>query len=784
MTVHSASSSNATPPIQANFKPGATQRYTVTGMTCAGCVNRVQRAIATIPGVQRAEVNLATEQASVVFAQEPDDAQVRAVTQAVNGIGYDAQPLADQARAQASSDLADARVAAYQRARRLSLIAALLTLPVFVLEMGSHAIPTMHGWVMHTLGAGTSHTIQAVLTTFVLLGPGRSFFTLGLSALARWTPDMNALVALGAGSAWAYSMVVWLAPGVLPDGARHVYFEAAAVIVTLILAGRMLEARARGRTGAAVARLVDLQPRSARLLSADGDRDVDVDTLTVGDHVRVRPGEKIPLDGEVIDGSAHVDESMLTGEPIPVEKTVGDHVVGGSLTENGSLTIRITHVGADTALAHITRLVEDAQAARLPVQALVDRVTAVFVPVMLGVAALTFAAWWIWGPQPALTHALVAAVAVLIIACPCAMGLATPTSIMVGSGRTAELGILFTQGHALQAVRDVDIVAFDKTGTLTLGRPKLTDFVAVQAADRDALLARLGTLQARSEHPIARAVTDAAPYLADARVSGFQAERGTGVTGEVDGHRLVSGNAALMRRHGVDFTPLSGLVQTWQADGKTAIYVADDGVLAGAYAVTDPVKADAAQAIAALHELGLRTMMITGDNAATAQAIARQLGIDDVHADVLPEGKVHVVRAARDSGRKVAFVGDGINDAPALATADVGMAIGTGTDVAIETASVVLMRDSLMSVVNAIALSQATLRNIKQNLFWAFAYNTALVPVAAGVLYPAFGITLAPAFAAGAMALSSVFVLTNALRLRRFGQATIDRRDKQQAEAA
>jgi Cu+-exporting ATPase len=430
--------------------------------------------------------------------------------------------------------------------------------------------------------------------------------------------------------------------------------------------------------------------------------------------------------------------------------------------------VRITHVGADATLAQITRLVEQAQGARLPVQALVDRVTAVFVLAMLGVAALAFVAWWTWRPEPVFTHALIAAVAVLIIACPCAMGLAIPTSIMVASGRAAELGILFTQGQALQSLRNVDVVAFDKTGTLTLGRPTLTDMVAVQPDSLEALLGRLGALQSRSEHPIARAVTEAAGGPFAAKVTAFRAERGAGIIGVVDGHKLISGNASVLKEHGIDCNALLDRVSGWQATGKTAVYVAEDGVLVGAYAVADPVNADAAQAIAALHKLGIRTLMITGDNIVTAQAIARVLGINEIHADVPPQRKLHLVQAARQDGARVAFVGDGINDAPALATADVGIAIGTGTDVAIETASVVLMHDTLMGVVHAIALSRATLRNIQQNLFWAFAYNTALVPVAAGVLYPRFGITMAPEFAAGAMALSSVFVLTNALRLRGF----------------
>ncbi|MGN6578673.1 MAG: copper-translocating P-type ATPase, partial [Bordetella sp.] len=510
--------------------------------------------------------------------------------------------------------------------------------------------------------------------------------------------------------------------------------------------------------------------------------------LRVGDAVLVRPGERIPADGVVIEGSSYVDESMLTGEPVPVAKAVDAAVTGGTLNTTGSFTLRITHLGADTALARIIRMVETAQGTRLPIQALVDRVTGWFVPAVLAAALATFAAWMIWGPAPALTHALVSAVAVLIIACPCAMGLATPTSIMVGTGRAAELGVLFRQGDALQALRDVDVVAFDKTRTLTLGRPALTDWAEVDEAGRierrafagngaaqDGSLALrlLASAQGRSEHPIARAIATHAQEsgLELLPVSDFQAVTGAGISARVDGHVLLAGSERLMTERGIDASVLSALTVDWARAGKTPIYVAIDDRIRAAAAVADPLQPSAAPALAALHVQGLRTAMITGDHRDTAQAVARQLGVDDVRAQVLPEGKMQAIADLRRSGRKVLFVGDGINDAPALAAADVGLAIGSGTDVAIEAAQVVLLGKDLRGVADAIALSRATLRNIRQNLFWAFVYNIALIPLAAGALYPHFGVLLSPMLAAGAMALSSVFVVSNALRLRTFRPA-------------
>ena len=751
--------------------PSSTQlELAIEGMTCASCVKRVEKALTQVPGVAQAQVNLATERALVSF--DANAAQPQALVDAVVKMGYEARPIAAQDdHAERQSQARDAEA---QRLQRAFTVALVLTLPVFLLEMGSHLIPAMHHWVLGTIGQQNSWLLQFALTTAVLVWPGRHFFTKGFTALWRRAPEMNSLVALGAGAAWGYSVVATFAPGWLPEAARNVYFEAAAVIVTLILLGRMLEARAKGKTGAAIKRLIGLQPRTARVMRDGQAFDVEIEKVKTGDVVIVRPGEKIPLDGDIIEGNSYVDESMLTGEPVPVEKQPGMQATGGTLNTSGSFTLRVTHTGADTMLARIIRMVEAAQGARLPIQALVDQVTAWFVPAVMAAALLTFLTWFFLGPTPALSHALVNAVAVLIIACPCAMGLATPTSIMVGTGRAADMGVLFRQGDALQTLRDVNVVAFDKTGTLTLGKPTMTELTPAAGYAEHDVLQWVASVQARSEHPIALAIVAAAKdrNMALLPADGFAAITGAGVEAAVAGHKILAGAARLMAERGVDVSVFGAQAADWGNEGKTPIYVAVDGKAAAMMAVTDPIKPSAVSAIAALHAQGLKTAMITGDNRYTAAAVARQLGIDEVRAEVLPDGKVQAIETLREGGRKVAFVGDGINDAPALAAADTGIAIGTGTDVAIEAASVVLMADDLHGVPNAIALSRATLANIRQNLFWAFAYNAALIPLAAGALYPAFGLSLSPIFAAGAMALSSVFVLGNALRLKAFRPRT------------
>ena len=737
----------------------------IADMSCASCVARVEQALNTLPGVLEAHVNLATETAQITAlrgAIQPQD-----MVQAVRGAGYTATPRAEESDTTAREDADKVTTA-----RNAFLIAALLTLPVFIGEMGGHLFPPFHHWIHMNIGLATSWTAQFLLTTLVLLWPGRAFFTKGIPLLFRGTPDMNSLVALGASAAWGYSTVSLFAPTLLPAAARNVYFEAAAVIVTLILLGRWLEARAKGRTGAAIRKLVGLQAKSARVERNGTVTEVPVDQIVLGDLLHLRPGERIAVDGTVETGASFIDESMITGEPIPVEKSTGDTVVAGTVNGQGALTYRATGVGSDTMLARIIAMVEQAQGAKLPVQALADRVVLIFVPAVIAIALTALAAWLAFGPEPRLSHALVAAVSVLIIACPCAMGLATPTSIMVGTGRAAELGVLFRRGEALQRLEDVSVVAFDKTGTLTEGRPTLSALVATTMPET-ALLRLAAAVESQSEHPIARAIESAAleQGLDLPPVKDFNAIGGFGVRAAVEGHDILIGADRLMTREGIDIAALADQAATLASKGQTPFYIALDGQLAGLVSVADQVKPSARAAIDRLHAMGKTVAMITGDNAATAKAIATDLGIEHVAAEILPEGKADTVTYLRAAHGPIAFVGDGINDAPALATADAGIAVGSGTDIAIESADVVLLSEDVTGVVNALHISRQTMRNIRQNLFWAFAYNVALIPVAAGLFYPLLGWQLSPMLGAGAMALSSVFVLSNALRLRTLSPA-------------
>ncbi|MFN7168278.1 MAG: heavy metal translocating P-type ATPase [Pannonibacter sp.] len=749
----------------------ASVEVAIEGMTCASCVGRVEKALKAVPGVTNAVVNLATEKATV-----QGTADTAAIVAAIANAGYEARVIgAASGQDQAEVDeRTEKKEAERQELARDFTVAAVLTAPVFILEMGSHIIPGMHHMIVATIGMQNSWYLQFGLTTLVLFVPGIRFHAKGLPALWRLAPDMNSLVAVGTLAAYLYSLVATFAPGFLPAGTVNIYYEAAAVIVTLILLGRLLEARAKGRTSEAIKRLVGLQAKTARVRRDGKTVDLPIDAVRSGDIVEVRPGDRIPVDGEVIEGDSFVDESMITGEPIPVAKSRGSEVVGGTVNQKGAFAIRATAVGGNTVLSQIIRMVEEAQGSKLPIQALVDKVTMYFVPAVFAVAALTFAAWMWFGPSPALTFALVNAVAVLIIACPCAMGLATPTSIMVGTGRGAELGVLFRKGEALQLLKDAKVVAVDKTGTLTEGRPALTDLELTAGFDRTTVLALIAAVEARSEHPIARAIVDAAEAegIALPAVSNFESVTGFGVKAMVDGAKIEIGADRYMVELGYGVAGFAKVAERLGNEGKSPLYGAINGKLAAIIAVADPVKETTPAAIKALHDLGLKVAMITGDNHRTAKAIAARLGIDEVVAEVLPDGKVDTIRRLKAQHGKVAFVGDGINDAPALAEADVGLAIGTGTDIAIEAADVVLMSGSLTGVPNAIALSKATIGNIRQNLFWAFAYNTALIPVAAGALYPAYGILLSPVFAAGAMALSSVFVLGNAMRLKTFRVAS------------
>ena len=796
----------------------------VRGMTCAACVRRVERALGKVEGVAGADVNLATERATVRYV--PDAVELADLEAAVRGAGYDV--LEAEGGQDPTDAEREARERERRRLRRRLTVAALFTAPILLLDMVPMMIPPLQAWLTGIVSMEALRYLFFGLATVVQFGPGLPFYRTGLAALRHGSPDMNTLVMLGTSAAYGYSVVATFAPAALPAGTAHVYYEAAATIITLILVGKYLEAIAKGRTSEAIRKLVGLQPKTARVVRDGTDVEVPADRVVPGDVVRVRPGERVPVDGLVLGGASYVDESMITGEPVPVEKAEGAEVVGGTINQTGSFTFRATRVGTQTVLAQIIRLVERAQGSKPPIQALADKVVGVFVPVVLAIAAATFGAWLLFGPQPALTFALVAAVSVLIIACPCAMGLATPTSIMVGTGKAAEWGILFRKGEALQTLQEADVVALDKTGTLTEGRPRLTDFfthpVQLQAVSPQAgsatsampfgstsslppqagsatwgegtqeeppshkrrvepalgsgpdvrseeeLLALVASVERPSEHPIARALVEAAERrgLSLADVEGFEAVPGYGVTGRVGGRPVHVGAERYMERLSVDVRPFADEAGRLADEGKTPIYAAVDGRPAALLAVADPIKEATPGAIRALHRLGLRVAMVTGDSRRTAEAVARRLGIDEVLAEVLPDGKAEAVRRLQGEGHRVAFVGDGINDAPALAQADVGLAIGTGTDIAIEAADVVLMGGDLGGIPRAIALSKATLRNIRQNLFWAFAYNAALIPVAAGALYPVLGVLLSPVLAAAAMGTSSVFVLTNALRLRRF----------------
>lgn len=737
----------------------------IEGMNCASCVAHVERALAKVDGVESVSVKLTTERAHLSLSQ-PVASEL--LIQKVQQAGYSAR-LIDTLQASDHSESTAKHEQERLALKQQFLISLILTLPVFVLEMGSHMIPAFHHWLAANLG-WWNWAIQALLATLVMFGPGRIFYLKGLPALARFAPDMNSLVALGSLAAWLYSLVATFIPGLLPEGTVNVYYEAAAVIVTLILLGRLMEANARGRTSDAIAQLVKLQPQTATRVTNGKTETVELTLIRTDDRLLVRPGERIPLDGEIIEGSSFVDESMMTGEPIPVKKALGDEVIGGTLNTSGSFTYKVTRIGKDTLLARIIDLVENAQSGKLPIQALVDKITGWFVPAVILIALITFAAWFVFGPEPSLGFALVNAVAVLIIACPCAMGLATPTSIMVGTGRAATMGLLFRRGSALQGLAEIKTIAFDKTGTLTVGKLQLTDFEVAPGFDKNQVLSLALAAEQRSEHPIAHALIEAAQALniTPGTLESFEAISGSGLRAQVSGRDVLIGADRLCVQQQIDITRFADTAAQLASEGKTPIYIAVDKQIAAVMALADTLKPDAIEALAALHKLDFKIAMITGDNQRTAEAIAKNLGIDTVIAEVLPEQKVDAVKQLRSLHGKIAFVGDGINDAPALAEADLGLAIGTGTDIAIESADLVLVSGDIQGVPKSIALARATMRNIKQNLFWAFAYNAALIPLAAGVAYPFWGVLLSPILAAGAMALSSVFVVTNALRLRRW----------------
>lgn len=732
----------------------------ISGMHCASCVGKVEKALNAIDQVQSASVNLATESAYLTLDVEPTKQLMQRLTTAVTQAGFRLEDTDFNVDAQRDED--------YLSLQKSVGLAVLLTLPIFVMEMGAHFIPAFHHWLQGNLSQQSNWLIQFVLASIVLFGPGWRFYKIGVPALLRAAPEMNSLVAIGTFAAWGYSTVATFVPRLLPQHSVNVYFEAAAVIVTLILVGRLLEARAKGRTSQAIRYLMDLQVKSARVRRDGQFTDLAIEQVVTGDQVQIRPGEKIPVDGDILEGESFVDESMVTGEPMAVRKTPGGKVIGGTINQNGSLLVQVSHPLEHSMLSQIIQLVETAQMSKLPIQSLVDKVTGWFVPAVMLLAVITLGVWLIWGPEPALAMALVNAVAVLIIACPCAMGLATPTSIMVSTGRAAQLGVLYRQGSALQQLHNIQTVVLDKTGTLTEGTPQLTNMLVTAGQSETAILQLVASAEVLSEHPLATALVNAAQQqnLTLKPATGFEAINGIGIQANVAGQTIQVGSAKIL--DSAQQAIFAAEASDFAKAAKTPLFILLDGTLVALFAVADSIKKTTPDAIQSLHKRGLKVVMLTGDNAQTAEVIARQLQIDQVFAGVLPEGKKSVIASLQQGGEKVAFVGDGINDAPALAQADVGIAMGKGSDIAIESADVILVKGNLQAAVTAIELAQATMRNIKQNLFWAFAYNTALIPVAAGVLYPAFGILLSPMLAAAAMALSSVFVVTNALRLNRF----------------
>jgi Cu+-exporting ATPase len=738
----------------------------IRGMSCASCVKKVENALNGLEGVVRASVNFATERATVQYI--PGAVSMEDFRRAVKEAGYEVleveggkkEDLIDRERA--------AREAEYRKLKGKFITGVILVVPLFLL-----AYWEMLGLSsLFNLSREINFTLQLFLQTPIQFWVGWQFYAGAWKTAKHRSTDMNTLIAVGTSAAYLYSVLAIFLPGVFSAQglAAEVYFDTAGAIIVLILLGRVLEARAKGQTSEAIKKLIGLQAKTARVVRDGQEIDIPVEEVAIGELVIVRPGEKIPVDGTVEEGRSAVDESMVTGESIPVEKNPGDGVIGATLNKMGAFRFKATKVGKDTMLAQIIRLVEEAQGSKPPIARLVDVIASYFVPAVIGIAIITFIVWYFWGPAPALTYALLNFVAVLIIACPCALGLATPTSIMVGTGKGAENGVLIRGGEALETAHKLTSIVMDKTGTLTKGQPSVTDVLTFNTYGEEEILRYAASAEKGSEHPLGEAIVNKAKEKNIPLINpkDFHAIAGHGIEATIGGLSVVMGNAKLMSDRGIALRGLERKAEELSSRGKTSMFVAVDQNLAGIIAVADTLKENSQEAIEALHRMGIEVVMITGDNRRTAEAIGRQIGIDRVLAEVLPEGKAHEVKKLQAEGKKVAMVGDGINDAPALAQADVGIAIGTGTDVAMESADITLISGDLRGVVTAIALSRATLRNIKENLFWAFAYNTILIPVAAGVLFPFFGVLLNPIFAAAAMGLSSVTVVSNALRLRRF----------------
>lgn len=732
-----------------------TIRLSIGGMSCAGCVGSVENAIKNVPGVISGEVNFA-EHTADISTDVPADVIIKAIVDA----GYEAAELKS---AQDQAEKEQAEFAHYRTLIKKTIAAALIGVPLLI----SGLLGFMPG--LDEIGR-VFWALIAIASLGVMIYSGGSFYKGAWKSFRVHSANMDTLIALGTGTAWVYSVLIVIHPDLVPEQARHVYFEAAVVIIAFINFGSALEMKARGKTSQAIKRLIGLQPKTARVVRNGAEVDIPIEQVGLGDTVRVRPGEKIPVDGIVIDGQSFVDESMLSGEAMPIEKIAGNEVVAGSLNKSGSFLFQAKRIGEDTALARIIEMVRKAQNSKPSIGRLADKVSAVFVPAVLIIAILTAVIWANFGPEPLLSYVLVTSMTVLVIACPCALGLATPISIMVGVGKAAEYGILIRNGEALQQAGKLTTIILDKTGTVTKGQPEVTDVLAINDFRPDDILQMAASVEAASEHPLAQAIVDSVKEKGHSlfEVSQFESFAGHGVSGNVNGRQVLVGNQKLMVERSIELHGLEGDQAQLASNAKTAMYIVIDNNIAGIVAVADPIKDDSAIAIKRLHELGLKVVMITGDNQATAESVARQVGVDEVIADVLPQDKIDKVKSLQARGDVVAMVGDGINDAPALAQADVGIAIGTGTDVAIESADVALMRGSLLGVANTINISRATIRNIKQNLFGAFIYNSIGIPVAAGVLYPLLGVLLNPVFAGAAMAMSSVTVVSNANRLRFF----------------
>ena len=734
------------------------QNFIIEGANCGSCVAKIEKALNSVQGAQNVEMNFAQRTVRV-----EGKACESTLIKAVENIGYSAKPMSNESDQDALDEKAKSDEAHYKKLMRNMILALGVGAPLMIYGL-------IFDMSVTTDTQRIAWFLVGIVTLVVMAISGKQFYNGAWQAFKNHAANMDTLIALGTGTAWLYSMFVVIAPNLLPEVARHVYFEASSMIIGLISLGLAFEVKARGRTSQAIKRLIGLQPKTARVIRDGQEQDIDISDVVKNDEVRVRPGEKIPVDGDVIEGSSTVDESMLTGEPMAVRKKTGDKVVAGSINKSGTLLFKATHIGSETTLANIINMVKRAQNSKPSIGRLADVISGIFVPTVMIIAVLAGLAWLNFGPEPSIAYAVVAITTVLIIACPCALGLATPMSVMVGIGKAAESGILIRNGESLQTTSKITTMILDKTGTITQGTPQVTDVVTFNNSDENTVMQRVASLESSSEHPLAEAITAHAKKqgLTLSKVADFNAITGKGVTGSVDGQTLLFGNKALMDKYDVAVDDATEQAQTLAGDAKTPMYFASNNKLQAIIAVADPIKEDSVEAIKRLQDKGIHLVMLTGDNKATAQAVAKQVGIDDFIAEVMPDDKVNEVTKRQANGEIVGMTGDGINDAPALAQADVGFAIGTGTDVAIESADITLMRGSLHGLADAIAVSSATISNIKQNLFGAFIYNVAGIPIAAGVLYPFFGILLNPVVAGAAMALSSLTVVSNANRLRFF----------------